>query len=216
MTSPMSRRRAAILASAALAAGGLAAALSSVPAAADCTFYAHANYGGRSLRLRTGEQIALSHTSRCDWCNDAFSSYRVGADDVAIVAVHYGRGGPSDMSRLRGTSPYIGDRLNDEISYIRCVSQAPRHYPEPACAAYMHSNQEGHAIAIRAGEEMPHLTGGRNDAYSSFVVQPGHQLVIYQHAYFTGDQRTFGPGRHDLVGDSFNDQTSSLRCERRR
>lgn len=137
--------------------------------------------------------------------NDCISSLRVGPGLKATLYEHRDFSG-SAVSYVHDTSS-VGS-FNDKASSI---------VVEPVTAAvveiFEHANFGGMCKVLGVGDYNLNQIGLPNDSLSSVRVPPGLEVVLYEHAGFTGASVRYTAST-TFVG-SFNDKTSSVRVRRR-
>jgi hypothetical protein len=80
------------------------------------------------------------------------------------------------------------------------------------CATlYEHARNAGMSITVQDGDEIDWIGNKWNDILSSFTVQPGCALTIYEDVDYGGEWETFTDSS-TYIGDDWNDAVSSYAC----
>lgn len=98
------------------------------------------------------------------------------------------------------------------VDYVRVYSAG--NAPAGVASAYKDCNYGGYGVALPAGSyTWPQLQakGILNDDVSSLRVNPGYQVTLFRDDNFSGASVTKTADTPCLVGDGFNDLTSSIR-----
>ncbi len=182
-----------------------------------CVFYQDAHYRGRQIAVPKNRQRgSLAHL------NDQISSIRIppGCEAVVYRDRHF-RGASASIST---STTYIGDRMNDQISSVKCQCEPSRDHWEngwgawkhqssayPKCQFYQHSNFRGRVYSLNANSSGQYVGDPVNDQISSIRIAPGCRAVVYEHAAMKGKSRTFYASQNYL-SRKWNDRISSAAC----
>lgn len=179
--------------------------------AAEITLYEHANFAGAQLTLR-GYTRDISSTG----FNDRASSIVVNSGRWE-VCTDADFGGTCTVF-TRGEYPVIDSRLNDRISSAREVgSYGDRRgvyndYGRGAVVLYDEGNFGGRSLRLDADTATLVRNGFNDRAVSLEVLQGTWELCA--DAEFSGNCRTYAPGRYPDLGYGMARQVSSARLLR--
>lgn len=179
--------------------------------AAEMTLYEHANFAGAQLTLR-GYTRDIASTG----FNDRASSIVVNSGRWEVCTDS--DFGGTCMVFTRGEYPVIDDRLNDRISSAREVgSYGDRRggyndYGRGAVVLYDEANFGGRSLRLDADTPTLVRNGFNDRAVSLEVVQGTWELCA--DAEFSGNCRTYAPGRYPDLGYGMARQVSSARLLR--
>jgi len=188
------------------------------------TLYTECNYRGRAINVAEGE-FTTDMLQKLGIANNSISSIRVSAGfQVELFENDFYRG--SSGTLRQNDSCLIDDRFNDTISSL-VVSKDPRavaQAEETAAAVdtrvgvtvFGHCNYKGGSVKLRVGEyDVDALAAARikDNVISSFKVEKGFQVTMYDSADFTGQGKVFTANDTCLDDDRLNEAVSSLKVE---
>ena len=194
-----------------LIAGLAAVAIGRTASAAEITLYEHADYAGAQLTLR-GWTPSIARTG----FNDRASSIVVtsGRWEVCTDAEFKG----FCQTFVRGEYPQLDRRLNDRISSAREVGSYGESrgsyydYGRGAIQLFDRPGFEGASLQL-AGDAATLRDSGFNDRAASVIVTQG-TWELCSDAGFTGDCRTYAPGRYGELGYGMAGRIASARLLR--
>ncbi len=180
------------------------------------TFYEHCDYQGQSWQLDVGD---YSWVENVGIPNDFLSSVRVPPGLKVILYEHINFQG-RQLELTSDIPCLVNKAFNDHTSSIRIInlqssqsSQSSQVQQKPTF--YEHCNYEGRNWNLDVGDySWVENAGIPNDLISSVKVPPGIQVTLYEHSNFDGRQLILTNDTPCLVGQSFNDHTSSIRVKR--
>lgn len=109
----------------------------------------------------------------------------------------------------------FGNTTGWSVNIDRITIQSPETVnPATAGTFYQHCNYDGYAVALPEGDYAQSLLatkGISNNDISSLQVVNGYQVILYDEDNFQGNSITLTSNNGCLVGNGFNDITSSLR-----
>ena len=166
------------------------------------TFYEHGDFGGNSQTFSAGTYRADNGQLNTVG-NDNISSFNVPQGFKVRVCENESGGlcreyGPGEYS-------YVGDDLNDKISFIEVTQHV---------TVYQHSNFTGTSQSFTPGTyKSTQLNIVGNDAISSLRVPQGMVARVCTNSTGTGVCRQYTAGDHTYVGDDLNDKISYIQVK---
>ncbi|MEE9333206.1 MAG: hypothetical protein V3U65_03850 [Granulosicoccaceae bacterium] len=188
------------------------------------TLYSECNYKGRAINLEEGE-FTTAMLLKLGVANNSISSIRVSDGyQVELFENDFYRG--SSGTLRQNDNCLIDDRFNDTISSL-LVTRDPRAVAEAAAAAkvkdnrvgvtvFGHCNFKGGSVKLKVGKyDVDALKAARikDDVISSFKVEKGFQVTLYDSGDFTGPGKVFTHNDSCLDDDKLNEAVSSLIVE---
>jgi beta-glucanase (GH16 family) len=101
------------------------------------------------------------------------------------------------------------------VDYVRVYKKGSA--PSGIATAYRDCDFGGAAVALPAGDytlSSLQSHGVKNDDISSFHLQSGYEIILYDNSDFTGASLTRSSNINCLVDEGWNDRTSSLRIRK--
>ena len=188
------------------------------------TLYADCNYKGRAINLQEGE-FTTTKLRELGVANNSISSIRVSAGfQVELFENDFYRG--SSGTLRQNDNCLVDDRFNDTISSL-VVSRDPRAAAEAEVAAtvkdnrvgvtvFGHCNFKGGSVKLKVGKyDVDALAAARikDNVISSFKVEKGFQVTMYDSGDFTGQGKVFTENDNCLDDDRLNEAVSSVVVE---
>ncbi len=188
------------------------------------TLYSECNYKGRAVNVEEGE-FSTEMLLKLGVANNSISSIRVSDGfQVELFENDFYRG--SSGTLRQNDNCLVDDRFNDTISSL-IVSRDPRAVADAEVAAtvkdnrvgvtvFGHCNYKGGSVKIKVGEyNVDALKALRikDNVISSFKVEKGFQVTMYDAADFTGQGKIFTENDSCLDDDRLNEAVSSLVVE---
>mgnify|MGYP000856856375 CR=1 FL=1 len=119
------------------------------------------------------------------------------------------------MIRLTEYASILGRRRGLRLGLSLCLSSSLIFFAaaraHAACVVYEGPAFSGPNLTIADNAGRADL-GAMNDKVSSVKVGPQCLMQAYADTEFKGAQTTFGPGNHPHLGEGWDDQISSARC----
>lgn len=185
----------------------------------------HANYGGS-----TNTNVTAYHTYTVEW--DA-SSIKWYVDGVKYHEANIANSvnGTSELHdnffillnmAVGGNWPGFSIDNNGMpakmyVDYVRVYKKGTTPTPSGIATVYRDCNFGGTAIGLPAGDytlSALQSRGVRNDDISSFRLQSGYEIVLYENSNFSGASLTRRSNINCLVDEGWNDRTSSLKIRK--
>ncbi len=188
------------------------------------TLYSECNYKGRAINVEEGE-FTTDGLRKLGVANNSISSIRVSAGyQVELFENDFYRG--SSGTLRQNDNCLIDDRFNDTISSL-VVSRDPRAVAEAEASAkvednrigvtvFGHCNFKGGSVKLKVGQyDVDGLKAVRikDNVISSFKVEKGFQVTMYDSPDFTGQGKVFTENDNCLDDDRLNEAVSSLIVE---
>jgi Leucine-rich repeat (LRR) protein len=184
------------------------------------TLYAECDYQGRSVNIDEGE-YTTANLAELGLANNSISSIRVSEGfQVELFENDFYRG--SSGTLRQNDNCLIDDRFNDTISSL-VVSVDPR-AAKPTqtvdnrigTTVFGHCNYKGGSVKLKVGKyDVDALAALRikDNVISSFKVEKGFQVTMYDEPDFTGQGKVFTGNDQCLDDDRLNEKVSSLVVE---
>ncbi|HSQ89767.1 beta/gamma crystallin-related protein [Romboutsia sp.] len=160
--------------------------------------YEDANYQGKVQELQLGEynlnQLSIGYNT--------LSSIKVPVGFQVTLYEHADFEGKSKI--ITCDMPWVGSNFDNITSSIKVEVITVKIYEQP--------NYEGKVQELQLGQYNLNQLNIGNDTLSSIKIPLGFQVILYEHADFKGKSKVI---TYDtpLIGDGFDDITSSIRVE---
>lgn len=181
------------------------------------TLYTDCNYQGRAVNLEEGE-FTTTNLAELGIANNTISSIRVSEGyQVELFENDFYRG--SSGTLRQNDNCLVDDRFNDTISSL-IVSVDPRAAVATQAVdnrigttVFGHCNYKGGSVKLKVGKyDVDALAALRikDNVISSFKVEKGFQVTMYDAPDFTGQGKVFTANDQCLDDDLLNEKVSSI------
>lgn len=167
-------------------------------------FYKDVNYGGSYWGLTVGSYNTAALVAKGIQNND-ITAFTIPAGYSVTLFKNDNFQGESWV--VTGNSAWIGNAWNDSVSSLIVNYTA-------GASFFKDCNYAGAVVSLPPGDytlTQLQARGVLNDDISSVKVSSGYQVILYENDNFAGTTVTSSTDLSCLVGQNFNDKTSSLR-----